>query len=128
VGGPVGQPTPALTPRLTAALAIARYEADVHGRCPPHGGHLLIALAWERAGIAGQVLAGLGVAVDDAGPAGAPLAAVMAAAVGEAQGRGHDYIGTEHALLALAAVDRPQLERHGVADQVRAAVERAIGA
>jgi hypothetical protein len=87
--------------------------------------------AWEGRGIAAEVLDELGVplarsmAVTHEGGS-APLTAVIARAADEARSRGHDYIGTEHALLALASVDGALLARLGVLDQAQAAVERAI--
>ena len=128
---PVGQPALALTPGLTAVMLVARYEADVYGKCPPNSGHLLMALAWEGLGIAAQVLDELGVtlartvaAAQEEGSV--PLMAVIARAAEEARDRGHDHIGTGHALLALASVDGALFARLGIGDQVQSAVERAI--
>jgi hypothetical protein len=111
-------------------MLVARYEAEVYGKCSPHGGHLLMALVWDAGGIAAQVLDELGVTlartVAAAQEGSAPLMAVIARAAEEARDRGHDHIGTEHALLALASVDGALFARLGIGDQVQSAVERAI--
>jgi hypothetical protein len=99
-------------------VVLARAEADRLDLDHPGPDQFLLALADTDRGVAAQVLKRLGISPGDVrqqvtqiasqhqssypeGP-DTPLAMrLMPRAVGEAVSRGHDYIGTEHILLAL---------------------------
>jgi hypothetical protein len=106
------------TPRARRAIANAREEAGKLGSAQTGTEHLLLGLAGDGKGIAARVLKAQGVtedrvrlAVTAAAPSGeAPRDEVpfsprakkaIQLAVREALQLGHDYVGTEHLLLAL---------------------------
>ena len=106
------------TPHAIAALKFAQHEALESGRSHIGPEHLLLGILHEREGVAAHVLAELGVDFDTArarigrvlgaregepdNPYYTPSAKrVMQFSVEEASQLGHDYIGTEHILLAL---------------------------
>lgn len=114
------------TERAKRVLAIAQEEA---GRFEKGigAGHLLLGLVLEHHGIAGQVLAGIGLGPESiretirsaAGPeteqevAGQPTAElkrVIDGAFRQAQRFKHDYIGTEHLLLSLTESSDPMIK------------------
>jgi prophage maintenance system killer protein len=99
-------------------VVLARAEADRLGLDHPGPEQFLVALVDTDHGVAAQVLTRLGISSNDVRQQGTqtasqhqssypegpdtPLAMrLMPRAVGEAVSRGHDYIGTEHILLAL---------------------------
>ncbi len=106
------------TPHAIAALKFAQREALERGKSHIGPEHLLLGVLHERESFAAHVLAELGVEFETAQarvgrvsgvPEGAPdnpyytLSAkrVMQFSVEEAKRLGHDFIGTEHILLAL---------------------------
>ena len=106
------------TPHAIAALKFAQHEALESGRSHIGPEHLLLGVLHERECVAAQVLAELGVDFETArarmgrvvgaregepdNPYYTPSAKrVMQFSVEEASQLGHDYIGTEHILLAL---------------------------
>ena len=120
----------ALTERSRRAVVLARDEARRlgHDRVGPE--HLLLGVLREGRNVAAQSLVSLGITLDRArevvesvvdrggesepeerSPT-APLEGVVELARREARRLGHDYTGTEHLLLGLAA------EPGGVAERV----------
>ncbi len=106
------------TPHAISALKFAQKEALDSGRSHIGPEHLLLGILHEREGMAAQVLSELGVDFETArsrigrvtgtregepdNPYYTPSAKrVMQFSVEEANQLGHDYIGTEHILLAL---------------------------
>lgn len=107
------------TSRAVKVLKFAQYEAQEMERNYIGTEHLLLGLVHEEDGLAARALAALGVNFDTVrervenalhftveegsdNPYYTPGAKrVMELAVEEAQGLGHDYIGTEHILLGL---------------------------
>ena len=106
------------TPHAIAALKYAQHEALERGRSHIGPEHLLLGLLHERESVAAHVLAELGVEFEEAearvgrmtptaegmpdNPYYTPAAKrVMQFSVEEAQQLEHEYIGTEHILLAL---------------------------
>ncbi|MBP5200737.1 MAG: ATP-dependent Clp protease ATP-binding subunit, partial [Schwartzia sp.] len=106
------------TPHAIAALKFAQHEALERGRSHIGPEHILLGLLHERECVAAHVLGELGVEFESArlrvgriapAPEGTPdnpyytLSAkrVMQFSVEEAHHLEHDYIGTEHILLAL---------------------------
>ena len=101
-----------LTPRATAVLALARHEAESLGQ-PCTSGHVLVVLIWEAGGIAAHALSEAGFArgSEDAvrrwladapeRERGMPLNELLDAAENAAVELGHNYLGTEHQLLAI---------------------------
>jgi hypothetical protein len=81
---------------------------------PPTSGHVLVALIWEGGGLAAHVLAdvGLGKGTDEDirerlvgtsdSQRGVGLVELQYQAAVIAADLGHDYVGTEHQLLAIA--------------------------
>jgi Clp amino terminal domain, pathogenicity island component len=141
------------TGRARASVARAREEAQEMGHEHVGTEHLLLGVVSNPAALSFKVLDELGVpaadvrdaVVEAAGPraAYAPLAAglpftprarrVLDLTRGEALRLGHNYIGTEHLLLALVAEDegiggRVLRDRGIDIDTVRAAVVRALSA
>jgi effector-binding domain-containing protein len=127
-------------------------EAGEEARALRHpaisAGDLLLGLLRETNCFASYVLHDLGITLDRARAAVAPAAADAAApqdmpldegsrrafvlAAEEAKQHGHDYIGTEHILLALLEVGEPALvgtlQGAGVSpEQVRTRVEQGLG-
>jgi hypothetical protein len=110
------------TPRARRVLSVARDEAKQRGANEAGSAHLVLGLAHEPQSLALQVLQEMGVtperlrqAVDEVAPAaGAPVKSshlafagesrtVLQVAVEEALALGHNYVGTEHLLLAVLA-------------------------
>jgi ClpA/ClpB-like protein len=141
------------TGRARASLNRAREEAREMGHNYVGTEHVLLGLLANPAALSARVLAELGVSTDDVradvteavGPRSRyePLAAdppltprarrVLDLARGESLRLGHNYIGTEHLLLALAAEDEGiggrVLRARGVdAVRVRTEVVRALSA
>jgi effector-binding domain-containing protein len=139
-----------LTERSRQALQFAREEARALHHASIGGAHLLLGLTRESNSFAAHVLRELGVGPEPAREAARALAAVDSAlphdlaldegsrrvfllAAEEARQRGHDYIGTEHILLALMREADPAimavLRRAGVSpEQVCARVEEMLRA
>ena len=107
----------AFTARLVSALALATERAKAAGSTTVTTGDLLAGLLAEQGNLALQILTALDVApasltapaTAEAGPAAdglrfsGPAAIVLEQTVGEAVGLGHNYVGCEHLLIALAA-------------------------
>ena len=103
------------TARLVTVVTIAVERARTAGAATVTTGDLLAGLLTEQGNLALQILTALDVApgtltapdTTEPGPTGdglrfsAPVAAVLEQAVGEANGLGHHYVGTEHLLIAL---------------------------
>jgi hypothetical protein len=102
-----------VTPRATVVQALARREAELLDQ-PVSSGHVLVALIWEGGGIGAAALAdcGLRKGADDAireRLATAASSTEIGVGAMELQVRagtvaaemGHDYVGTEHQLLAI---------------------------
>jgi DNA-binding transcriptional MerR regulator len=137
-----------LTERSRQALQFAREGARARRHPSISGGDLLLGLLREANSFASHVLRDLGITLDQAratavAPATADTAAphempldegsrrVFVLAAEEARRRGHDYIGTEHILLALLEAGESAaakvLQRAGVSpEQVRARVEQQL--
>lgn len=112
------------TPRARSAVAAAHNEAAAAGNAEVGSGHLLLGLLTEPAGVAVLALSDQGVTADavraavtrtlppraDAVPGlipfDGPAKKVLELTFREALRLGHDFVGTEHVLLAL-------LEREG---------------
>jgi hypothetical protein len=118
------------TQRARRVLSLAQEEAEKLKHRSIGTGHFLLGLIREDAGVAGHVLRGLDVGYEKAMPIvrelstgevrqpGTPLdlspdtKRLLEQAVAEARQLGHDYIGTEHLLLAVL------LQRDSMAVQV----------
>lgn len=129
------------TPSARYALGYARAEAYGFNHNYMGTEHLLLGLLRENEGIAGRVLAELGVDVNRARAvidlkigrgAHPPIEDIdytprgrkaLALSVDEARALGHDYIGTEHLLLGLVregeGIATGILEEWGALDKVR---------
>jgi hypothetical protein len=141
------------TSRARASLARAREEAREMGHNYVGTEHLLLGVLADPAALSVRVLAELGVTTDELrqavieaavprSPYGAvatdlPLTPrarrVLDLTRGESRRLGHNYVGTEHLLLALAAeqdgIGGRVLREHGVnVDSARAEVIRALTA
>jgi ATP-dependent Clp protease ATP-binding subunit ClpA len=104
------------TPRATAVVALARREAESLGQ-PCTSGHVLVVLIWEAGGVAARALseAGLAKGSEDAlrrwlkgapqSERGMALGELLHAAEKVAVELGHNYLGTEHQLLAITEDD-----------------------
>jgi ATP-dependent Clp protease ATP-binding subunit ClpA len=104
------------TPRATAVVALARREAESLGQ-PCTSGHVLIVLIWEAGGVAARALSEAGLAkgsehVVRRWLSGAPqpergmaLDELLHAAEKVAGELGHNYLGTEHQLIAITEDD-----------------------
>jgi dienelactone hydrolase len=132
------------TPKARRALCLAAVEAEVVGDSCCSSGHVLLGLLREGRGLAAKVLAEIGMTV-------APLRAIVAlvaeaspesnrevlpidlqselltSAREQAASLGHDFLGTEHVLLALLCRSDERLKdvfrKAGVtADEIRAAI------
>jgi ATP-dependent Clp protease ATP-binding subunit ClpC len=98
------------TPRATVVERLAEREAELLDQ-PPSSGHVLVALIWDGGGVAAAALRALGLsdAEDfrsrlrraDRSELGMDLYSFMGAAGQEADALGHEYVGTEHQLLAI---------------------------
>jgi ATP-dependent Clp protease ATP-binding subunit ClpC len=136
------------TPSARQVVAHANEEA----RSLRHGAlgveHLLLGVLLDDVGHGGRALRSLGLTADgvreriaELVPPGAPTAGaipftprvqhVLGRADGESRGLGHDRVGTEHLLLAIAREDggiatRILSEQHLGAEAVRDAVRRAL--
>jgi ATP-dependent Clp protease ATP-binding subunit ClpC len=105
-----------LTPRATAVVALARREAESLGQ-PCTSGHVLVVLIWEAGGVAARALSEVGLAKGSEDVvrrwlSGAPLSErgmtldeLLHAAEKAAGDLGHNYLGTEHQLLAVTEDD-----------------------
>jgi ATP-dependent Clp protease ATP-binding subunit ClpC len=141
------------TARARDAIARACDEARELGHNYVGTEHLLLGVLADPAALSARVVDELGVPVDQlrsavkdaAGPASPPATAdaevpftprarrVLDLVQGESRGLGHNYVGTEHYLLALAAegdgVAARVLREQGLTvDQVRAGVVRLLTA
>jgi ATP-dependent Clp protease ATP-binding subunit ClpC len=104
------------TPRATAVVALARREAKALGQ-PCTSGHVLVVLIWETGGVAARALAEVGLAKGSEDVvrrwlSGAPqsergmaIDELLHAAEKVAGELGHNYLGTEHQLLAITEDD-----------------------
>lgn len=105
-----------LTPRATAVVALACQEAESRGqRCG--SGHVLAVLIWEAGGVAARALSEVGLArgSEDGlrrwlsrapeSELGMPLDELLSSAERVAVELGHNYLGTEHQLLAITEDD-----------------------
>jgi ATP-dependent Clp protease ATP-binding subunit ClpC len=106
----------AFTPRLVSVLALATERAKASGAATVTTGDLLAGVLGEGANLALQILTTMEVApasltapeTAEPGTGGAglrfsrPAAVVLEQTVGEAIGLGHNYVGCEHLLIALA--------------------------
>lgn len=102
-----------VTPRATVIQALARREAELLGQ-PATSGHVLVALIWEGGGVGAAALNDAGLAKgtdqeirDRLSRASEAERGVDAMELNVIAGQvatelGHEYIGTEHQLLALA--------------------------
>ena len=141
------------TGRARASLARAREEAREMGHNYVGTEHVLLGVLADPAALSVRVLAELGVPADDLrqavieaavprSPYGAVAAdlpltprarRVLDLTRGESRRLGHNYVGTEHLLLAVAAeqdgIGGRVLREHGVdVDRARAEVIRALTA
>ncbi len=103
-----------LTPRATAVVALARHEAESLGQ-PCTSGHVLLVLTWEAGGVAARALSEVGLAkgsedvvrrwLNGASEFELGMAVDELLHVAEKMARelGHNYLGTEHQLLAVTA-------------------------
>ena len=105
-----GDPLERCTARARTLVEDARHLASERTE-PPSARHVLVALT-GGGGVSQHVLAGNGIDRSTAGAATADLntadeseQALLARAAAELAPLGHRYVGTEHLLLALTAVD-----------------------
>jgi Clp amino terminal domain, pathogenicity island component len=103
---------PSLTPRATVVRALAAREAELLHQTPASG-HLLVALIWVADGVGASALAEAGLekgaetelrrrlADAPASARGVDEHVSLGVAAKLAGQYGHDYIGTEHQLLAV---------------------------
>src|ERR1700693_6317276 len=130
------------TPRARALLVTAQNEAHEGGNAEITPAHLLSGLAADESSLASRLLAGQGVgaaAIREAAPFppraddvpvlvsfSGPARKVLELTFREALRLGHNYIGTEHVLLATleAEDDDGPLHRLGV-DKARVEADRA---
>lgn len=101
---------------MSAVALLARREAELRGHSVANWDHLLFAMLWEGGGLGARVMREIDLvetvseAVETSlatGSSPPSLDDVLAIAATEARDLGHGYIGTEHALLALAAGGAP---------------------
>jgi ATP-dependent Clp protease ATP-binding subunit ClpC len=127
------------TDRARRVVVLAQNEARALGHDYIGSEHLLLGLIGEGSGTAAKALESLGVSAAELRAGVAELVAtgeqsssghipftpqakqVLRLALGEAQRLGHNYVGTEHLLLALIQ------ERNDVAGQVLAAAGADLG-
>jgi ATP-dependent Clp protease ATP-binding subunit ClpC len=105
-----------LTPRLGAILALARREAELLEQ-EPAAEHVLLALAWEGRSSGARVLKDLGISdpidhdlrqrLRERDRLREPLlpGRVLQLASKEAEALGHDFLGSEHVLLAMTQLE-----------------------
>jgi DNA-binding transcriptional MerR regulator len=139
-----------LTERSRQALQFAREETRALEHSAISAAHLFVGLMRENNSFAAHVLSDLGVTPDQVRGAATALGSsdtmmqhevsldegsrrVFARAAQEAKQHGHDYIGTEHILLALMHAADPligvALQRANISpDQVSAHVEEVLNA
>jgi ATP-dependent Clp protease ATP-binding subunit ClpA len=113
----LAQRLPSFTARLAAVLALAADRAKAAGATTVTTGDLLHGLLTERDNLAVQILTAMdvapgsltapstperGAAEDGALRFSTPAAVALETAVSEAVGFGHNYVGCEHLLVALA--------------------------
>jgi len=142
------------TPRARNAVMVAHNEAHAAGHAEILPAHLVLGLLSEPDALAAQALTATGATLDDVrratlerlparpegetGPATglvpySPAAKkVLELTFREALRRGHNYVGTEHILLALVETEEPDgplrglgIERPAVEGAVAAALSRA---
>ena len=136
------------TQRARKVLSLAHQEAERLHKETINTEHLLIGLAREEGGVAGRVLRDLGLEVDrivevvekiggfgdyrggriELSPG---VQQVLEAAIDEARRMGHQYIGTEHLLLALVhdveGISPDVLRKLGVTpEQIRRQIRRVL--
>jgi ATP-dependent Clp protease ATP-binding subunit ClpC len=137
------------TPSARQVVAFANEEARAMRHSALGGEHLLLGVLLDDVGHGGRTLRGLGLSAEQvrgriaelAPPASSPTAGtipftpraqqILTRADGESRGLGHDRVGTEHILLALARepdgiAARILGEHHLGAEAVRDAVRRAL--
>jgi ATP-dependent Clp protease ATP-binding subunit ClpA len=141
------------TPSARQVVAFASEEARLQRHSALGSEHLLVGILLDDVGHGGRALRGLGLsaaAVRDRisellPPGDAPTAGqipftpraqqVLARADGESRGLGHDRVGTEHILLALAREDsgvatrilsEHRLGAEALRDAVRRSLEEAV--
>jgi ATP-dependent Clp protease ATP-binding subunit ClpA len=137
------------TPSARQVVAFANEEARAMRHSALGGEHLLLGILLDDVGHGGRALRGLGLSPEGvrdriaeiSPPTGSPTAGaipftpraqqILARADGESLGLGHDRVGTEHILLALARepdgiAARILSEHHLGAEAVRDAVRRAL--
>jgi hypothetical protein len=125
------------TDRARAVIVAAQTEAQTLKHDNITSGHLVLGLLHEPEALAAKAIVALGVSLDDVrattvtelGPASenppgshvpfsGPGRKVLELAVREALRLGHNYVGTEHILLGLLALeDTPGLETLGITAQ-----------
>jgi ATP-dependent Clp protease ATP-binding subunit ClpA len=141
------------TPSARQVVAFASEEARLQRHSALGSEHLLVGILLDDVGHGGRALRGLGLSAaavrDRIGellpPGDAPTAGqipftpraqqVLARADGESRGLGHDRVGTEHILLALAREDsgvatrilgEHRLGAEALRDAVRRSLEEAV--
>ncbi len=131
------------TQRTRAALAKAQEESTAAGQEYVGTEHILLALYAQPEAIATKILIAHGItrdkvlaeipaaAAEQASEENPPLSQILSGALTEAIDRGHNYIGTEHLLLAIDryphSVGSTVLRKLELtADQVRADVAQAL--
>lgn len=138
------------TERARDAMVLAQEEARRLGHDYLGTEHLLLGLLRQKDAMAGRILKSMGVKLGEArsaveaiigrGQIAAPgelpitprLKRVLELSVAEAKGLRHNYVGTEHLLIAIAregeSVGARVLARAGAtADLIRAEIERVVG-
>jgi ATP-dependent Clp protease ATP-binding subunit ClpC len=133
------------TPSARQVVAFANEEARAMRHSALGGEHLLLGVLLDDVGHGGRTLRGLGLSAEQvrgriaelAPPASSPTAGtipftpraqqILTRADGESRGLGHDRVGTEHILLALAREpDGIAARILGERDAVRRALEEAV--
>lgn len=137
-----------MTDRARFVMALAEQEAQRRGAAAVEPEHVLLALALEGAGVAAVVLRNLGASADliaQLFPSNTPAAAggtealtwaastnqVVVQAHAERVPLRHNYVGTEHLVLAIARAGEPvaaTLSRLGITPEaVRGEVYAILG-
>jgi hypothetical protein len=103
---------PPLTPQATVVEAVARHEAELLDQ-PAASGHVVVAIIWTGGGLGSAALAQAGLpkgseeevrqrlANATESERGGSTVALLVQAARIASDLGHDYVGTEHQLLAV---------------------------